>query len=208
MTEGSVAYTGDFRFHGPAGSMTSDFVEEAGRSKVSVLITEGTRVGQKDTKRNTSEDAVLEDAAALVKRSEKLVLSTFRGNDVDRINTFAEACRRSGRQLVVSMRAALVLKKLEADGRIRVPRVGKEVLVYLRRKRSGTLDDRDYYSWERQFLDHGMGAPDVRRRESEVFLHLDERNFPELVDIKPSKRGTYIHAATEASLKYYNKRFA
>jgi ribonuclease J len=31
-----------------------------------------------------------------------------------------------------------------------------------------------------------------------VFLHLEAWNFPELIDIKPDRGGTYIHAATEA----------
>jgi ribonuclease J len=197
-SEGTLAYTGDFRFHGPAGSMTADFVREARRSRPLALLTEGTRVGQDDSRINMSESSVLDEAAALVKVCRKLVLSTFRGNDIDRINTFAEACRRTGRRLVVSMKAAMVLKKLEADRRMKVPRVGKDVSVYVRRKRSGTLDDKDYWPWERQFLDFGVSASEVARKQSETFLHLDVWDFPELIDIKPARGGSYIHAATEA----------
>ncbi len=197
-SEGPVAYSGDFRFHGPVGAMTEDFVREARRSKPLLLLTEGTRVRPEDAKSNFSEKSVLGEALGLVKSSHKLVLSTFKGNDVDRINTFHEAARRNGRQLVVSMKAAIVLKKLEADRGIRVPRVGRDVLVYVRRKKTGTIDDKDYRRWERQFLDIGITASEVRKKQKEVFLHLDEWNFPELVDIKPDKGGTYIHAATEA----------
>ncbi len=197
-TAGAVAYTGDFRFHGTAGSMTSDFVREARKSAPIALLSEGTRVREDDQKSNMSEGSVLSEAVGLVIRTRRLVLSTFKGNDVDRVRTFHDACQRTGRQLVVSMKAALVLKKLEKDGRIRVPRVGKDVLVYVRRKKSGRLDDRDYRPWERQFLGDGISAVEVRRRQSEYFLHLDVWNFPELIDIKPEKGGAYIHAATEA----------
>lgn len=197
-SEGAVVYTGDFRFHGPVGSMTEDFVKEARRSRPLLLLTEGTRVRPDDTKRNMSEGSVLAEASGLVKGSRKLVLSTFKGNDVDRINTFHRAARKNGRQLIVSMKAALVLKKLEADRRISVPRVGKDVLVYVRRKGSGAMDDKDYRVWERQFLDGGVTASEVRRKQSQVFLHLDVWNFPELIDIKPERGGTYVHAATEA----------
>ena len=34
--------------------------------------------------------------------------------------------------------------------------------------------------------------------QSETFLHLDVWNLPEMIDIKPEKGGSYIHAATEA----------
>ena len=198
LSEGTIAYTGDFRFHGPAGAMTRDFVEAARMERPDVLLTEGTRVRPDDTMTNTSERAVLDEAKRLVKGTRALVFSTFRGNDVDRVNTFYEAARAAGRRLVVSMRVAILLEKLKADKRLKVPRVGRDVDVYVRRKKSGRLDDPDYYLWERPFLNHGVSAAQVHRRQREVFLHLEASNFPELVDIKPQHGGTYIHSATEA----------
>ncbi len=197
-SEGTLAYTGDFRFHGPAGSMTEDFIEAARTASPDLLLTEGTRVSPIDEKGNMSERSVLQEAKKRVKSSKNLVLSTFRGNDIDRINTFDAAARECGRQLVVSMKTALLLEKLQNDKKLKVPRVGKDVGVYVRRKRTGTLDDMDYFPWEREFLDHGVSASGVRKRQREIFLHLEVWNFPELIDIRPAKGGTYIHAATEA----------
>jgi len=197
-SEGPLAYTGDFRFHGPAGSMTDDFVQEAKREKPILLLTEGTRVSPDDTRENMSERAVLQEASGVVTRTKGLVFSTFRGNDVDRINTFHEAAARSGRRMVVSMKMAVLLERLKADRKLKVPRVGKDVDVYVRRKRTGKLDDSDYYPWERPFLDRGVSAAEVGRKQNEVLLHLEAWNFPELIDIKPDRGGTYIHAATEA----------
>ncbi len=197
-TGGTLAYTGDFRFHGPAGAMTGDFIEAAREAKPDLLLTEGTRVAPGDDRGNTSERSVMEAVKRRVKASRKLVLSTFRGNDIDRINTFDRAARECGRQLIVSMKTALLLEKLRNDKNLEVPRVGRDVGVYVRRKRSGTLDDRDYFQWERQFLNNGVSASDVRRRQRELFLHLEVWNFPELIDIRPDRGGTYIHAATEA----------
>jgi len=79
-----------------------------------------------------------------------------------------------------------------------VPKVGKEVGVYLRRKKSGKLDDMDYYPWERRFVKDGVSASEIRKSQGKIFLHLEVWNFPELIDIKPDAGGTYIHAATEA----------
>lgn len=197
-SEGAMAYTGDFRFHGPAGSMTRDFMEEARRVRPKMLLTEGTRVSPDDTKENMSEKAVLEEALRMVKSTKGLVFSTFRGNDVDRINTFNHISEASGRRLVVSMKTAILLERLGDDKRLRVPRLGRDVDVYVRRKKSGKLDDSDYYPWERPFLDHGVSASEVRRKQGKVFLHLEAWNFPELVDIRPERGGTYIHSATEA----------
>ncbi len=197
-SEGAMAYTGDFRFHGPAGSMTDDFVEAAKKAKPDMLLTEGTRVGHGVAGANMSEKTVLDEARRVVKGTKGLVFSSFRGNDVDRINTFFDTCENSGRRLVISMKMAIILEKLKADRRLKVPRIGKDFGVYVKRKRTGSLDDSDYYQWERPYLDHGVSAHDVRKRQKEVFLHLEAWDFPELIDIKPDSGGTYIHSATEA----------
>ncbi len=195
---GAMAYTGDFRFHGPAGSMTGDFVDAARRERPKLLLTEGTRVSPEGDDANLSESAVRREALKMVKGTRSLVFSTFRGNDVDRVNTFFDACQATGRRLVVSMKVAVLLERLKADRGLRVPLVGRDVDVYLRRKKTGRFDDKDYYAWERPYLASGVTAEEVRKKQGEVFLHLEAWNFPELIDIKPDRGGTYIHAATEA----------
>jgi len=196
---GAMAYTGDFRFHGRVGSMTNDFMAAAKNERPRLLLSEGTRVAPGiDATGNMSEKDVQDEASKLVKRSKALVFSTFRGNDVDRVNTFYDACLESDRRLVVSMRIAILLEKLKSDKKLKVPRVGKDVDVYVRRKKTGKFDDSDYYKWERPFLQYGMNAKDVREKQKMTFLHLEALNFPELIDIRPQRGGTYIHAATEA----------
>ncbi|HUI86401.1 MAG TPA: MBL fold metallo-hydrolase [Nitrososphaerales archaeon] len=197
-SEGAVAYTGDFRFHGPKPSLTSDFVEAARSAKPAALVTEGTRVSKSDVRRELSEESVLTETIETIGNRKKFVFSSFRGNDVDRINTFHQAAAATGRQLVVSMKSAAILNALAKDKGIRVPRPGKDVLVYVRRKGSGKGDDKDYYKWERPFLDRGIAAPEVNRRQSELFLHLDIWNFPEIIDIRPDRGGIYIHSSSEA----------
>jgi mRNA degradation ribonuclease J1/J2 len=178
--------------------MTRDFVETARKERPRLLLTEGTRVSPDDSATTMSEKAVLNEASRIVRLTKFLVFSTFRGNDVDRVNTFYRACRAQGRRLVVSTKVAMLLEKLKADRRLKVPRVGRDVDVYIRRKKSGRLDDSDYFAWERPFLDPGVSAEVIRKKQDRVFLHLEARNFPELIDIRPDRGGTYIHAATEA----------
>ncbi|MFI5404856.1 MAG: MBL fold metallo-hydrolase [Candidatus Gagatemarchaeaceae archaeon] len=196
-SEGPIAYTGDFRFHGPAGEMTADFTREAAAAKPRLLLTEGTRVSASDRKGNMTEKAVLEAATKAASDCKSLVFSTFRGNDVDRINTFHAAAQASGRRLVVSMKMAALLEKLGGDEHLKVPKVGKDVDVYLRRKKTGKFDDSDYYTWERPYIKHGVSAGEVKKSQAGTFLHLEVWSFPELIDISPDKGGTYIHAATE-----------
>lgn len=197
-SEGQVVYTGDFRFHGPMGSMTDDFIEEARKDRPAALITEGTRVAEEDLKRETGEREVAEETAMILKARRRLVFSSFRGNDIDRVLSFHSACQSSGRRLVVSMKVAVLLEELKNDRRLRLPEVGRDVSVYVRRKKGGRYDDKDYLGWERRFLNHGLTADDVRREQSKLLLHLDQYYLPELIDIKPERGGAYIHATTEA----------
>jgi ribonuclease J len=197
-SEGALAYTGDFRFHGPMGSMTDDFIERAAAAGPSVLVTEGTRVKEGASKAEIGERDVADRTARLLSKSKRLVFSSFRGNDLDRVVSFHEACQANGRRLVVSMKVAILLDKLAADKHLKLPRIGKDVSVYVRRKKKGAYDDSDYFAWERTFLDNGMTASDIRKKDSEVLLHLDQWCMPELIDIRPEKGGTYIHSTTEA----------
>jgi ribonuclease J len=198
-SEGAIAYTGDFRFHGPMGEMTQDFIAEASKAKPIALITEGTRVSDADHKQELSEAEVAREAIGVLRGAKRrFVFSSFRGNDMDRVASFYRACEETGRNLVVSMKVAMLLEKLRSDKYLKVPRVGKDVSVYLRRKGKGTFDDREYYKWERKFLDAGITATEVNLKQEKMFLHLDQWSFPELIDIKPARGGSYIHATTEA----------
>ena len=196
-SEGPLVYSGDFRFHGPMGSMTEDFTSKAAGVKPLLLLSEGTRV-RHDDKLGLGEAEVGEETTRILQKNGQLVFSSFRGNDVDRIMSFYAACESTGRRLVVSMKIAILLQKLASDKNLKVSEVGKDILVYLRRKSSGTYDDKDYFKWERCFLDKGVTAEDVRNGQKGMLLHLDQWCLPELIDIKPDTGGVYIHATTEA----------
>jgi ribonuclease J len=197
-SEGTLVYTGDFRFHGLKGGMTQEFVDAAKRAQPDYLITEGTRVSAGDKKAELTEMQVFEKTAGILKGNKKLAFSTFRGNDIDRINTFYAAAKNTNRTLIVSMKTAMLLEHLKTDKNLTVPRLGIDVLAYIRRKDSGKYDDKDYYKWEREFLDKGVTCEDIRRKQGELFLHLDMWNLPEMIDIQPDPGGVYVHSSSEA----------
>ena len=195
---GPVVYTGDFRFHGRKGPMTRDFVDAAARAKPLVLLTEGTRVSEAGDQSDVDESQVALHTQELLSKNGGLVFSSFRGNDLDRISSFSDACRGSGRRLVVSTKVAMILRELEGDKNLDAPRLGRDVSVYVRRKRKGGYDDKDYLKWEREFLNEGVTAADIKKSQKEFLLHLDQLFLPELIDIHPERGGAYIHATTEA----------
>ncbi len=195
---GTIAYTGDFRFHGPAGKMTKDFVKKAAASEPIALITEGTRLGRKEVGENLSEKGVGEVANQIVSKEKKLVITTFYGRDIDRINTFYQVAKENGRKFLVSMRTAHLLNKMKDDPRLKVPDPLKDdnIIIYARRKKSGLYDEKDYYNWEKTYLANHVGCEHVRECCDKCVLNLDLYNFTEIVDIKP-EGGSFIHSMSE-----------
>jgi ribonuclease J len=122
--------------------------------------------------------------------------ATFDGRDVDRMTTFARVASDNGRQFVVSTRVALLLDTLAKEG-VDVPKLGKDFTVYARRMKSGELDEKDYYIWERPFIKDAVNFEHVNKHQSKVLLNLDFHHFAELVDIQPAAVGHFIHSMSE-----------
>ena len=78
-SEGTVVYTGDFRFHGHKGRMTEEFAERAIKAKPACLITEGTRVSsEEDVKEYFTEAQVFQkDSRTSERKQEETCIFNF-----------------------------------------------------------------------------------------------------------------------------------
>jgi len=197
-SSGTIVYTGDYRVHGPAAEMTKEFVEKAMESEPIALMTEGTRLGRKEKGESLTEGGVRKLADRIVSRSKKLVISTFYGRDIDRVRTFYNVSKDNDRKFIVSMRTAHLMNKLKDDPRLDVPDPLKDedILIYAGRKKSGEYADKDYYVWERPYLDNSIGFRHIQENCSKCLLNLDLYKFAELNDIKP-EGGEFIHSMSE-----------
>jgi len=198
-SEGAVVYTGDLRRHGPRSDMTEDFLEKASDSEPIALISEGTRVVENDRRMNYSEEEVKKHAYDLVSETNRIVFVTHYSRDIDRFRTFYQVAKRSGRKLVISPKTAYLLHGLLNDGRLNLPDPIKDedILVYYRKKRSGTFDEADYYAWEREFMDKMVNYEFVSKNQRRLIMSLDFNNLTELVDIRPSPGSRFIHSMSE-----------
>jgi len=194
---GTAVYTGDLRRHGPHAEMTAEFIDAARAAKPDVLLCEGTRVDPADTRTPYSEKDVKDLSIAEVRKAKgRLAIVTFYPRDVDRMRTFHEVARATGRDFVLSAKAAHLLRALEKDGRIKVPRVRSDggLLVYLRRLAKSI-------AWEEKLRDELggriVGAEYVKKHQGELLLQLDFTHFTELIDIEPKRGSIFIHSMSE-----------
>jgi len=91
------------------------------------------------------------------------------------------------------------LSKLVSDKRLSFPDPIKDenILVYYRRKKSGRFDERDYYVWERKFMDKMVNHEFVHKNQREVLMDLGFNQFAELIDIRPDAGSHFIHSMSE-----------
>jgi ribonuclease J len=198
-SKGTIVYTGDLRTHGPRRDMTEEFVERARESEPVAMVSEGTRMVEVEQRKNHSEAEVKEMSNQIVSETNKLVFITHYGRDMDRFRTFYNVAKGNGRKLVISPKKAYLLNKLVDDERLDLPDPMKDdsILVYYKRKKSGTFQEKDYFVWERKFMDKMVNYEFVRKHQSKIVLDLGFYQFAELVDIKPDPESHFIHSMSE-----------
>jgi ribonuclease J len=198
-SDGSVVYTGDLRMHGPRKDLTEDFMEKAKGCEPIALICEGTRMVEKEKRKNYSELQVQRLSNSIVSSTDRMVFSMRYSRDLDRFRSFYKVAKKNGRKIVVSPKTAHLLSKLLDDEHLNLPDPLKDndILVYYKRKKSGGFDEKDYYVWERKFMDKMVTHEFVHKNQSKLVMDLDFYQFTELVDIEPQPGSRFIHSMSE-----------
>lgn len=209
---GSIAYTGDLRFHGRHKKKTERFVDTCGSEKPDYMLCEGTRV---DVGSSPTEESVKEDAADIMLNTKGLSVVSYPVRDLDRFLSLYNAAVRSGREMLIDFKQAYLLRLFESseeskgayprldDPNIKVflPRMGK----CLAGAEKGTWDDKllmkDYSDqWKKDLIDSVAGQAthaDVRAAQKKYVLYCSDWNLQQLIDVKPEEGSSYIHSSTE-----------
>ena len=198
-SHGTIVYTGDLRAHGPKYDMTQEFIERAVACDPIALITEGTRMLDMDPRTNYSEAEVKQRCQTIISGTKKMVFITHYGRDMDRFRTMYDVTQAAGRQLVISTRLAYLLFTLRRDEQLDLPNplTDDTILVYYRRKHTGTYAETDYYLWERGFMDKLVTGQYVHDHQRELVMDLGFYQFGELIDIQPQPGSHFIHSMSE-----------
>jgi ribonuclease J len=198
-SEGSVVYTGDLRIHGPRKDLTEDFLEKAKSCEPIALVCEGTRMVETEKRKNFSESQVKQLSNEVVSSTGKMVFAMRYSRDLDRFRSFYKVAKKNGRKIVVSPKTAYLLTKLLDDEHLDLPDPLKDaaILVYYKRKKSGRFDEKDYYAWERKFMNKKVTHEFIHKNQGKLVMDLDFYQFAELIDIKPERGSQFIHSMSE-----------
>ncbi len=125
-SEGTVAYSGDFRAHGPRADLTNDFVERAHSCKPALFLCEGTNLVRGDLR---TESEVSDKVANIVESTKGLVLANFSTADTDRLKTFYQIAKKTDRLLAVTLKQAYLLSSLLRDKNLDNVRSAQEKMI-------------------------------------------------------------------------------
>lgn len=115
--QGTLAYTGDIRFHGRHPELSWAFVEQA--HGCDLLVTEGTTLGWAALDRPPrTESEVAADFAAALRDTDGVVLLAMYPRDVERAREFVELAVSAGRVLVWPQQDADVLRRVGVPGAV------------------------------------------------------------------------------------------
>ncbi len=135
----------------------------------------------------------------IVSKTSKIVFVTHYGRDTDRFRTFYNVAKNNDRNIVISPKTAHLLSRLVQDRHLNLPDPMKDetILVYYKRKKTGGFKEKDYYVWERKFIEKMVNYKFVREHQSAIVMDLDFYQFAELIDIKPDPGSHFIHSMSE-----------
>ena len=191
-TQGSLAYTGDFRHHGAKSEMTDDFVEKAQKADVTAIITEATNMTGASI---SSEQEVEGKLDAIVGQADGIVLAEFAYADVDRFNSFFRVAKKNNRCLAISLKQACLLESLRADKGLSLPSIDDESILLFRKSKATS------YKWEKQLVDKYpdkvKGAFELSKQQCGVVLAMSFYDLEELVEIQPKPGSCYVLSASE-----------
>jgi ribonuclease J len=189
---GTLAYTGDFRHHGPRAADTHAFFDAVAQEGVDALLIEGTRAGP-DARRNLSEEGVRRGVDRILDAGDQLAFACTYPRDIDRLLTLYAAAQAADRELIVSVRTAHLLSQVAPRfpaGGLPVPGVSPGIRVYARKKLTS-------YLWERPHLETALSSAEVRANGAHYLLALELSHFTELIDLRPSRGSPFIHSMSE-----------
>ncbi len=108
-------YSGDFRAHGRKGALFEKLVRQP-PDRVDVLLMEGTTIGRADQAFPT-EAALEQRFVELFQQTAGMPLICCSGQNIDRLVTVMRACIKTGRQFIIDMYTAHVLRATGNDRR-------------------------------------------------------------------------------------------
>jgi ribonuclease J len=164
------------------------------------MLCEGTRMTP-DPEKQYSEEQVYQKVKEIIQDSKGLVYANFAMINIDRFKSFYKACAENGRTFVIDTKMAYVLDSLrEKIPDLPDPCTDECMDVYYRLSKSCQFCEKDYYVYERKYLDNMITYKELKKNQEDYVVHTNFTKLMELVYIQP-KNADYIYSSSEHFLE-------
>jgi ribonuclease J len=197
--EGNIAYTGDYRFHGFKPEMTQDFIDEAKKTGIDYLITEGTRIKAStdvDFRKKMNEADVENQFLDTIKKSRGITCMQFSFRNVDRVRSLYNAAKKAGKVLICNPGFAYTIDNARelVSG---LPETLNNPNLKIFNKNADIPDDEKrhlHYAapYEEKTVDYKW----VKKNLNDVVMFMSASELSQLIDIQPGK-GTFVYSMSE-----------
>jgi ribonuclease J len=193
-SSGWVIYSGDLRLHGKRAELTKRFVDQAAGLHPRVLVLEGTNIQRPA---NVFEYEVYEKGLAAIANSRGLVIADFPPRDVDRLLTFLEIARDTGKRLAILPKDAYLLKTM----RLLEPETPDIALEDSLAIYQDTIASKYPGLWMRnicqEYETKVVVADDIRAAPEQFILCFSFFDLNELPSIRPVPGSLYVYSSSE-----------
>jgi ribonuclease J len=193
-SSGWFIYSGDLRLHGKRAELTKRFIKEAARLHPKVLVLEGTNVLREA---NVAEHEVYENGLKAIANSSGLVIADFSPRDVDRLLTFLQIARDTGRKLAILPKDAYLLKTMRLV-EPETPDIAREDSLFIYQE---TTASKSPAHWLRnifkEYDSKTVLADDVKSAQNRFILCFSFFDLNELPSICPKPGGLYVYSSSE-----------
>lgn len=188
----SIVYTGDIRFHGKNSDLSYKFIENVKKLKPDILITEGTRMDKIDEKPRKEIDVYYSSLDVVLKYKGKFVIADFGPRNIERLETFLNIAKESGRKLIVNIKDAYLLYLLKEEN---FKIIDDDSLYIIIEKR---MRDKSYVKEVKGNLGNKIiTMDDLKKNIGDFIICYSYWDLVNLLDID-IEDGAYIYSSSEA----------
>ncbi|MGQ4832802.1 MAG: MBL fold metallo-hydrolase [Candidatus Asgardarchaeia archaeon] len=188
-----LVYTGDFRRHGFKSELTDDFVDYIvdHYDKVDAMLCEGTHILESYFEK---ENDVKDKIENVVLRSKRLIIGDFSDTDFDRFRTYYSVAESSNRELVVTLKQAVILLAMNCCIGLEQPNI-----LELESIRILIPNKKRYSTWEKKFLSFFSGESPIEMLPSDIDSLKDKVSSSFRLNLNSEKVVTYNDIANNPS---------
>ena len=150
-----IFYSGDYRATGRKGQLYNKFVS-APPKNIDVLFTEGTMVKRKNHKFQ-SEKAIEEELVSILKGQNNTSFLLSSAQNIDRMVSCYNACKRTGKFLVVDAYTAWLMEKVGKVSKALPVIERNEVRVYISKSQRASLIRNEQLDFLKKLEQHQVG---------------------------------------------------